>query len=111
MHKGPLIRRYAISTVLLLGLVFSNSAFAAAQGKRADDDRIDGAGAQGPMRPFGSHRKRFAGPDHLEGTRERRLGTRLQLQSRTRRPVPGRGGLFAGRAVILWSLRLHGNGK
>src|SRR2546426_10479334 len=28
-------------------------------------DRIHGTGAQGPMRPFESHRKRFAGPDHL----------------------------------------------
>src|SRR3984893_3606189 len=45
------------------------------------------------MWPFGSHRKRFAGPDHVAGTRERRLGTRLQLQSQARRPVPGGGGL------------------
>ena len=28
MHKGPLVSRFAISTVLLLGLLFSNSAFA-----------------------------------------------------------------------------------
>src|SRR6266436_3492163 len=32
MHEGPLVSRFAISTVLLLGLLSGNSAFAAAAG-------------------------------------------------------------------------------
>src|SRR5712691_7348747 len=36
MHKGPLGSRFAISTVLLLGLLLSNSAFAEAGGKPAN---------------------------------------------------------------------------
>src|SRR5258708_34210762 len=45
MHKGPLVSRFAISTVLLLGLSFSNSAFADAGGKRANE-----IGWMGPVR-------------------------------------------------------------
>jgi hypothetical protein len=37
MHKGSLGSRFTISTVLLLGLVFSNSAFAEAGGKPATE--------------------------------------------------------------------------
>src|SRR3974377_2316384 len=42
--RGPLVRRFAISTVLLLGLLFSNSAFADAGGKRANE-----IGSMGPV--------------------------------------------------------------
>src|SRR6195256_5895492 len=44
MHKGPLCSRFAISTVLLLGLLFSNSAFAEAGGKPANE-----IGSMGPV--------------------------------------------------------------
>src|SRR3979409_2594130 len=44
MHKGPLVSRFAISTVLLLGLLFSNSAFADAGGKPANE-----IGSMGPV--------------------------------------------------------------
>src|SRR5499427_262080 len=44
MHKGPVVSRFAISTVLLLGLLFSNSAFTDAGGKRADE-----IGSMGPV--------------------------------------------------------------
>ena len=37
MHKRYLVSRFAVSTVLLLGLLFINSAFADAAGKRADE--------------------------------------------------------------------------
>ena len=37
MHKGPPGRRFAISTVLLLGLLLSNPAFADAEGKPANE--------------------------------------------------------------------------
>ena len=43
MHKGPLVSRFAISTVLLLGLLFGNSAFAAAGGKSNE------IGSMGPV--------------------------------------------------------------
>src|SRR5437762_5610705 len=43
MHKGPLVSRFAISTVLLLGLLFGNSAFAAAEGKSNE------IGSMGPV--------------------------------------------------------------
>ena len=33
MHKGPLVSRFAILTLLLLGLLFSSSAFADTEGK------------------------------------------------------------------------------
>jgi hypothetical protein len=54
MRKGPLAGGFAISTVLLLGVLFSSSAFADAGGKGTHEMGIDGTGAQGPMRPFGS---------------------------------------------------------
>jgi hypothetical protein len=107
MHEGRSVSSFAISTVA--GSLVQQFGFRGSWGGQRD--RIDRTGAQGPMRPFGSHRRRFAGPDHFAGTRERRLGTRLQLQPRSRRPISGGRGLFAGRPVILWSLRLHGNGK
>src|ERR1700693_3366539 len=44
MHKASLVSRFAISTVLLLGLLYSNSAFADAGGKPADD-----IGSMGPV--------------------------------------------------------------
>ena len=44
MHKGPLVSRFAISTVLLLGLLFSHSAFAAAGSQRANE-----TGSMGPV--------------------------------------------------------------
>src|SRR5258706_16007721 len=45
MHKGPLVGGFAISTVLLLGLLSSNSDFAAdAGGKRANE-----IGSMGPV--------------------------------------------------------------
>ena len=71
------------------------------RGRRANEVGSMGPVPKAAMRPFGSDRKRIAGPDHDVGTRERRLGRRLQLQSRARRPVPRRGGLFAGRAGVL----------
>src|SRR5436190_21425626 len=40
MHKGPLVSRFAISTVLLLGLLFSHSAFA---------DAANEIGSMGPV--------------------------------------------------------------
>src|SRR5256885_1911607 len=43
MRKGPLVSRFAISAVLLLGLLFSNSAFAAAAGKSNE------SGSMGPV--------------------------------------------------------------
>src|SRR5207237_7535280 len=42
MHKGPLGSRFAISTVLLLGLLLSNPAFAEAEGKPANETRSMG---------------------------------------------------------------------
>ena len=44
MRKKPLFHRYAISTALLLGLVFGHSAVADAQGKPAD-----AIGSMGPV--------------------------------------------------------------
>src|SRR6516225_9108717 len=44
MHKGPLVSRFAISTVLFLGLLFSNSAFAEAKAERANE-----IGSTGPV--------------------------------------------------------------
>jgi hypothetical protein len=44
MHKGPLVSRFAIATVLLLGLSFSNPAFADAGGERANE-----VGSIGPV--------------------------------------------------------------
>src|SRR5258706_10195981 len=45
MHKGPLVSGFAISTVLLLGLLFGNSDFAAdAGGQRANE-----IGSMGPV--------------------------------------------------------------
>ena len=44
MHKGPLVSRFAISTVVLLGLLFSHSAFAAAGSQRANE-----TGSMGPV--------------------------------------------------------------
>jgi hypothetical protein len=44
MHKGPLGSRFAISTVLLLGLLLSNSDFADAQGNPANE-----LGSMGPV--------------------------------------------------------------
>src|SRR3977135_3104815 len=44
MHKRPLVSRFAISPVLLLGLLFSNSAFAAAGDKPANE-----SGSMGPV--------------------------------------------------------------
>src|SRR5260221_1391204 len=44
MHKGPPGGRFAISTVLLLGLLLSNSAFAEAGGKPANE-----IGSMGPV--------------------------------------------------------------
>src|SRR5258708_24784062 len=43
MHKGPAVSRFAISTVLLLGLLFGNSAFAAA------GDKSNEIGSMGPV--------------------------------------------------------------
>src|SRR6267378_4062955 len=43
MHKGPPVSRFAISTILLLGLLFGNSAFAAAGGKSNE------VGSMGPV--------------------------------------------------------------
>src|SRR3979409_2248075 len=43
MHKGPLVSRFAISTVLLLGLLLANSAFAAAGGNSNE------TGSSGPV--------------------------------------------------------------
>ncbi len=43
MHKGPAVSRFAISTVLLLGLLFGNSAFAAAGAKSNE------IGSMGPV--------------------------------------------------------------
>jgi hypothetical protein len=37
MHMGPLGSKFAILTVLLLGLLLSNSAFAEAEGKPANE--------------------------------------------------------------------------
>jgi hypothetical protein len=45
MHEGPLVSRFAISTVLLLGLLFSHSAFAAAAGSQ----RANETGSMGPV--------------------------------------------------------------
>ena len=50
MHKGP--RRFAISTVLLLGFLFSSSAFADAGGKRANEIGSMGPVPKAQMRPF-----------------------------------------------------------
>src|SRR5262245_39914714 len=44
MHKGPVVSSFAISAFLLLGLLFSNSAFAAAASKQAN-----GIGSMGPV--------------------------------------------------------------
>jgi hypothetical protein len=44
MHRGPRVSRFAISTVLLLGLSFSNSPFADAGGKQANE-----IGSMGPV--------------------------------------------------------------
>ena len=44
MHKGPPGNRFAISTVLLLGLLLGNSAFAEAVGKPANE-----IGSMGPV--------------------------------------------------------------
>jgi hypothetical protein len=44
MHKGLLVSRFAISTVLLPGLLFGNSAFADAGGERANE-----IGSMGPV--------------------------------------------------------------
>src|ERR1700682_2962122 len=44
MHNGPLVSRFTISTVLLLGLLYSNSAFADAGGKPANE-----IGSMGPV--------------------------------------------------------------
>jgi hypothetical protein len=44
MHNGPVVSRFAISTVVFLGLLFSNSAFADAGGKPADE-----IGSMGPV--------------------------------------------------------------
>src|SRR3979411_2943299 len=44
MLKGPLVSRFTISTVLLLGLLYSNSAFADAGGKPANE-----IGSMGPV--------------------------------------------------------------
>jgi hypothetical protein len=45
MHEAPLVSRFAISTVLLLGLLFSHSAFAAAAGSQ----RANETGSMGPV--------------------------------------------------------------
>ena len=52
MHKGPVVSRFAISTVLLLGFLFSNSAFADAGGKRANEIGSMGPVPKAQMRPF-----------------------------------------------------------
>src|SRR5258706_14119331 len=44
MHKGPVVSRFAISTVLLLGLLFINSAFA-----DAGDKPVNEIGSMGPV--------------------------------------------------------------
>src|SRR5919108_6220325 len=44
MHEAPLVSRFAISTVLLLGLLFSHAAFAAAGSQRANE-----TGSMGPV--------------------------------------------------------------
>src|SRR5499433_1262343 len=44
MRKGPVVNRFAISSVLLLGLLFSDSAFADAGEKRAKE-----IGSMGPV--------------------------------------------------------------
>ena len=44
MHKRPVISRFAVSTVLLLDLLFSSSAFADDAGKRANE-----IGSMGPV--------------------------------------------------------------
>src|SRR5215475_12114738 len=44
MRKGPVVNRFAISSVLLLGLLFSDSAFADAGDKRAKE-----IGSMGPV--------------------------------------------------------------
>jgi hypothetical protein len=44
MDKGTAVSKFAISTVLLLGLLFSNSVFADAEGKRANE-----IGSMGPV--------------------------------------------------------------
>src|SRR5215471_1918892 len=110
MNTQRLVSKFAISTLSLLALVLSNSAFAADGGRWANE-----IGSMGPVP------KAECGPaDHTESglqgqttSQERASGdsqTRLQLQSGARRPVPRGGGLFAGRAVVLRPLRLHGNG-
>ena len=100
MHKGPPGSRIVISTVLLLGLLLSNSAFAQAERKPANELGSMGPAPKAQCGPFDWTESGLQGQT-TSGTRERRLGRRLQLQSRARRPVPRRGSLFAGRAGIL----------
>ena len=111
MNKQQLVKGFAISTVSLLGLLLSNSIFADAGGRRANEVGSMGPVPKAECGPSDRTESGLQGQTTTEERAERRLGRRLQLQSRARRPVPRGGGLFAGWAGVLRSLRLHGNGK
>ena len=111
MHKGPLVSRFAISTVLLLGPLFGNSAFAAAVGKSNE------IGSMGPVpkaqcgpsnRTESGLQGQTTSKERASGDSKRGYNCNLELVGQFR----GEGAFSQdGRAVILWSLRLHGNGK
>ena len=110
MNKQRLVGGFVLSTVTLLGLLLSDSIFADAGGRRATE-----VGSMGPVP------KAQCGPsDHTESglqgettAWERSSGDSL-LGYNCNLELVGRfkgEGLFAGRAVVLQSLRLHGNGE
>ena len=101
MHKRPVGSRFAISTVLLLGLLFGNSAFAEVAGKPANE-----IGSMGPVpkaqcgpsdRTESGLQGQTTSEERASGDSQRGYSCNLELVGQFR----GEGSLFAGRAVIL----------
>ena len=65
MNKQHLVRGFAITTVSLLGLLLSNSIPADPGGRRANEVGSMGPVPKAECGPFGSDRKRIAGPNHI----------------------------------------------
>ena len=119
MHKGLLVSRFAISTVLLLGLLFSHSGFAAAAGSQ----RANETGSMGPVpkaqcgpsnRTESGLQGQTTSQERASGDSQRGYNCNLELvgQFRGEGAFSQDGPSFFGHcAYMLWSLRLHGNGK